>query len=183
MAESTTWGLVVAAAGGLIGYAIKYWNDLQIERSKAEIKFLSDQIQFLYGPLHALCAANESAWETFRSKYRPQGAFFGRHKLSESELEAWRQWTVEVFMPTNRAIVELILKNTHLIEGSQFPECFSAIISHVRPYEIVLSKWAKGDFSEHTAFSNYPNELNTYVGATFDELKKRQTKLLQRFRL
>ena len=184
MSDPTTWGVIVAGTGALAVYAIKYFNDLRLEKAKAEIKLLSDQIQYLYGPLYALCSTNNVAWETFRSKYRPGRAFFSeQNPPSASELEAWRRWTSEIFMPINRAIVDLILKNAHLVEGSTFPACFAAIVSHVKPYEIVVANWAKGDFSEHTAFSNYPEDLNSYVADVFSKLKVRQAKLLQQIRI
>jgi hypothetical protein len=185
MAEPVTFlGILGAISIACLGYAAKYWNDIQLEKRKSEIKLLSDQIQYLYGPLYALCSANQAAWETFRSKYRPGGSFFleGEPPTTE-ELEAWMQWTIQVFMPANRAIVEIILKNTHLIYGSQFPESFSAMISHVRPYEIVLKKWESGDFSEYTAYSNYPDEIDEYVKNTFCSLKTRQSELLARYRV
>ncbi|HEY5962787.1 MAG TPA: hypothetical protein VIU42_02100 [Xanthobacteraceae bacterium] len=185
MSDQTTFGLLIAAAGAVGGYALKYYHDLQIEKARAEIKLLSDQIQYLYGPLYALCSSNEAAWNTFVSKYASNRvAFFSKEcPPSPTELDAWRRWTTDVFMPLNRAIVELIIKNTHLIEGAKFPDCFSAIVSHVKPYEIVLARWSQGDFSEHTAFSNYPTELNAYVSETFAQLKQRQTKLLHRLRI
>jgi hypothetical protein len=185
MSEPTTlFGVIGAVALACLGYAAKYWNDIQLAKRKAEIQLLSDQIQCLYGPLYALCAANQAAWETFRSKYRPKGSFFSaEHPPTPDELDAWRQWTTVVFMPTNRAIVEIILKNTHLIEGDEFPESFSAMISHVKPYEIILTKWEKGDFSEYHAYSNYPDEIDEYVTDTFRLLKSRQSELLARYRV
>ena len=179
-----SFGLIGAITAACVGYAVKYWNDIQLEKRKAEIKLLSDQIQYLYGPLYALCSANEAAWETFRSKCRPRGAFFSEENPPTSEeLAEWRQWTTEVFMPLNRKIVEIILKNTHLIDGNGFPEPFSAIISHVKPYEIVVAKWEKGDFSEYTAYSDYPDEINNYVKKSFSSLKSRQVRLLARYRV
>jgi hypothetical protein len=177
----TLWGLIIAAIGAAFGYGAKYFYDRHIERKRAEVKYVSDQIQHLYGPLYAIIAASKAAWATFRQRYRPHGAFFvPGDPPTEAELIAWRHWMAEVFMPLNRMIVDLILKNTHLIEGAEFPESFSAIISHVKPYEIVLTKWEKGDFSEHTAYTNYPSDLDRYVSDTFCGLKTRQNNLLKK---
>jgi hypothetical protein len=180
-----TIGLIVTVALAFLGYAFKYWNEIQLEKRKAEIKYVSDQIQYLYGPLYGLCAANQTAWETFMDEFRPEGAPFFPEEGSptEEELLAWRRWTKEVFMPLNRAILEVILTNTHLIEDKEFPEPFSEFISHVKPYEVVLAKWQDNDFSEHTAYSNYPEEINDYVQEKFSFLKKRQVKLLASYRV
>jgi hypothetical protein len=173
-------GLIITVALAFCGYGAKYWNDLHLEKKKAEIKLVSDQIQYLYGPLHALCCANAAAWSTFRFRYHSdQASFFAKGSPpTPLDLEAWRQWMTEVFMPTNRAIIEIILKNTHLIDESSFPTSFAELIGHVKTYEVVLSKWAKNDFSEHTAYTNYPDSLDEDVRLKFVELKSRQVALL-----
>jgi hypothetical protein len=177
-------GLIVTVALAFCGYAAKYWNDLHIEKKKAEIQLVSDQIPYLYGPLHALCSANEAAWAAFRSRYRPNNSsFFAKvSPPTPLDLEAWRAWMTEVFMPINRAMVEILLKNTHLIDESTFPASFGDLIGHVKTYEIVLSKWSKNDFGEHTAYTDYPDGLNQYVQLKFVELKSRQVALLTKYK-
>jgi hypothetical protein len=187
-AEIAVAAAVVGAAGAIIaaslGNVFKYFADIRLEKRKVELNLLSDQIRLLYGPLHGLCSANEVAWNTFASRYIPNNSFFSDDApRTPAELAAWRQWTTKVFMPINRSIVETILNNTHLIAGNKFPEPFSAMISHVKPYEIVLAKWEEGDFSEYTAYSKYPDEINDYVKKTFRALKLRQSELLARYRV
>jgi hypothetical protein len=83
MSDQITFvGIVVAAVGAIGGYGLKYYNDIQLEKAKAEIKFVSDH-----------------------------------------------------------------------------------------------------DYSEHTAYSEYPNELDTCIFKTFAVLKARQDKLLRKYRI
>lgn len=179
MFDTATIGLIVTVLLAFTGFAAKYFNDLRIEKKKAQIKLTSDQIQYLYGPLNALASANAAAWRTFYEKYfSDRLAVFGEKPLSNEQLALWRQWMTEVFMPMNRAMVDCIMLNTHLIDGSIFPDEFSDLVSHVKTYEIVLGDWAKGNFAEHTAFSNYPRSINEYASQKFRDLKARQVKLL-----
>jgi hypothetical protein len=69
--NATGIGLLVTIALAFIGYAVKYWHDLEVGERKAEIKLLSDQIQFLYGPLYGLCLARPLVAER-RSEDRAQ---------------------------------------------------------------------------------------------------------------
>jgi hypothetical protein len=48
----------------------------------------------------------------------------------------------------------------------------------VKTYEVVLSMWAAGDFSEHLAFTDYPRDIDSYARRKFNQVKARQLDLL-----
>ena len=166
---------------GLIAIAGAYWNGTRLERKKAEVALLNEQLGKLYGPLYALSEASRATWKRFREKFRPSGAYFDpENPPSDHELVTWRRWMLSVFMPMNESMVTTIVNNLHLIEGEQIPPSFLDLIAHVEAYKVVKKRWKEGDFSEHTSLLNYPAELTQEVSETFHELKKRQVKLIGR---
>ena len=168
---------VVAVA---IGWIITYANSLRLERQKAQIKFVSDQLQFLYGPLFSLSSASFTAWQEFTSTWPPgREAFFGIDPPpTEEELKQWRLWMSEVFMPLNLRIEKAIVENAHLIEGGDMPAEFKQFLAHVAVYKIVLKSWERNDFTRHIAHGNYPRDFDETVAKTFRNLKRRQTQLI-----
>jgi hypothetical protein len=60
----------------LIGYGVKYFNDIIIDKRKFEIDLLSQQIKKLYGPLYSLSTDAASSWHTFRERIAPNRVSF-----------------------------------------------------------------------------------------------------------
>jgi len=164
-----------------IGYAVTYANNVRIEQRKSQIEYLNEQLENLYGPLYSLTNAGRVAWEAFRGRYRPGGAFFStENPPDERELAAWVLWMREIFMPNNLKMERVIIENAHLIDGPSMPRPFTDFLVHVEGYKVVMKKWESGDYSEFASFNNYPQELNIYVNQTFNDLKARQAELLGR---
>jgi hypothetical protein len=161
-----------------VGYIIAHWNNIRLENRKAQIKFITEQVQNLYGPLLSLSAASKEAWLQFRSRCRPGGAFFSSPPPTEDDLANWRLWMSDVFMPINLKMEAAIIENAHLIEGDEMPKAFSDLIAHVEVYKIVIKNWEKNNFAEHTSYLNYPDELDDYVSKIFLTLKRRQMALI-----
>jgi len=171
--------VVITITLAFIGYFVTYINNIRIEKRKARIKFVSDQLQYLYGPLYSLSQASTQAWASFRSRCRPNGPFFGRSPSpTEQELEQWRLWMSWVFMPLNLDMEKAIVGNAHLIDGENMPDSFKALLAHIEVYKIVLKKWESGDFSEHTSYLNYPDGFINDISEKFAALKRRQVVLI-----
>lgn len=163
-----------------IGYIVTYLNNIRLENRKAQVKFISDQVQNLYGPLFSLDAASKEAWTKFRSRCRPHGAFFNDYPYppNNDELKEWRLWMLEVFMPLNLKMEKVIIENAHLIEGAEMPKSFQELLAHVEVYRVVLKKLENKDFSEHTSYLNFPDAFHLDVARTFSLLKRRQMALI-----
>jgi hypothetical protein len=158
-----------------LGYIITYLNNLRLENRKAQIKFISDQVQNLYGPLFSLSHASREAWVSFRSRCRPVGAFFDNQSPpNDQELDEWRLWMSNVFMPINLKMEQVIVENAHLIEGVAIPTPFLQLLAHVEVYRAVIKKWERNDFTQHTSYLNFPEGFEPYVSHTFESLKRRQ---------
>ena len=176
-------GLIVTVVLAALGYLATYVNSVRLENRKSRLKFLNDQIQFLYGPLYSLSHASQQAWHSFRSRYRPEKkAYFDpADPATDVEIVAWRNWMIEVFMPLNLQMEKAIVENAHLIEGSKMPKPFLDLLAHVETYRAVLHQWSQQDYSEYTARLEYPVELNLYAAETYHSLSAQQTHLLHSF--
>jgi hypothetical protein len=180
----TTITLLVTVALALVGYLIKYLNDLVIVRRKDRLERINLQLKNLYGPLYATAHASETAWQAFRSAYRPGKPFFySTPPPNEEELVAWRLWMVEVFMPLNLRLEKVIVDNGDLIMERQMPDCLLRLCAHVAAYKPVIKKWQAADYSEHMSLSPYPEDLLQYVESCYSTLKAKQSVLLGSLKL
>ncbi len=183
---------LVAILLAIVGYFVKYLNDLRIMTKKAslesnksklssELSRVNEQLEKFYGPLKALRESSEIAWKGFRQKYRSDTPhYFSKKDMpNEEELKAWRLWMSIVFMPNNNKMFEIINSRLDLLIEEEMPESLKLLCAHVAAYKTVLYKWEQNDFSEHTSIINFPStEVNQYVDRSFSKLKKRQNELI-----
>jgi hypothetical protein len=57
------------------------------------------------------------------------------------------------------------------------------LLAHIEVQKIVIKKWAKSDYSEHTPYIDYPIEFDRDVVSAYTALKKRQSELTGRVRI
>lgn len=166
----------------------KFVTSLNLDKKRAELKFVSDQIQFLYGPLFSLDLASSVAYKSYSELFAPSvEAYIEGIPRTPEELHAWRTWMSEVMMPLNLIMEKTIIENGHLIEGDAMPESFQKFLSHVASYKTVLKKWAeaKQDSSldkltekDHLASTIFPKDFHADIKKAFDALRGRQIELL-----
>lgn len=174
LAPSVTVGVA------LLGFAVKYLNDIKIAQRKDRLDRINQQLKLLYGPLYAIDQAGNTAWEAFREKNRPGGSYWSSTPPpTESEKEVWRLWMREVFMPLNLRLEKTIVENADLLIENKMPESLLLFIAHVSAYKAVLRRWENNDYSEHISLVNYPRqEVRTYAEESFADLKHEQERLL-----
>ncbi|MCJ2048021.1 hypothetical protein MKK58_26290 [Methylobacterium sp. J-078] len=182
-------GLLVTVLLAFLGYLATYVNNAASDARKAQIELVNDQLERLYGPLLALATSSTETWETFRCKFRSNtyGYFDDRAPPGREEVEKFRLYSRTVFLPTDRAIKEIITKNAHLIDGSSMPDSFLKLMTHTQMFEAVSSEWRAEDdlgsedqrmAGRNVALVGYPIELEGDVTRTFNKLKARQECLL-----
>jgi hypothetical protein len=90
--QTLTIGLPIAA--GVVGYFIVFYNNWRLERRKAELKFVSDQLQYLYGPLFALSEAGRRAAQSLLKRHGLQKYYFepDRTTYSSEDINEYRLW-------------------------------------------------------------------------------------------
>jgi hypothetical protein len=169
-------GISVALVAGLFAY----FNSRRSSERQARLDRVNRQLEELYGPALAHAHASATAWLVFRSNYRPGGYFFEPDAaLSDEERNAWVAWMKFVFMPSNRAIYQLIISKTHLLDDDDMPPPLLAFLAHVAGYEVTLAAWAEGDYSQLTSLINHPGgSFQEYLANSFSKLKRRQQLLL-----
>src|SRR5438093_1214671 len=102
----------------VIAVFVKYIIDLRIVRRNDRLARLNEQLKNLYGPLLACVSASETTWLKFGSTWNPPRQHFWRDDipLTPQEIERWRLYIGEVFMPINIRAENAILQNMHLLE-------------------------------------------------------------------
>jgi hypothetical protein len=169
-----------AVLSGVVGFLAKSAYDLWTARRKDQLERVNSQLRLFYGPLYALHNTSNLAWNAFRIRTRPGGAFFATNPPpNEQELEAWRGWMLIVFQPIHDEMLSIITRNADLLIESDLPTALQLFCAHVTAYKVVFNRWSQHDFSEHTSVLNYPtSELSQYFESSFKGLKSDQARLL-----
>jgi len=169
-----------AILSGVIAFLAKSLYDLWLARRKDKLDRLNQQLRLLYGPLYAMNRASGIAWKAFRSRVRPGGSFFrSEPPPTPEELEKWRYWMSKVFQPINEEMLSVLTKNADLLVEDDLPPPLLLFCAHVVAYKVVLERWSRNDFSEHTSVLDYPTaEIVKYLEDSFRRLKAQQGRLL-----
>jgi hypothetical protein len=184
-------GIIATAVVGIAGFLATYVNNMLLEKQRANVAFISAQLEKLYGPLLALNSASSEAWQQFRKYCRPNKIYFfnDNDPLTEDEAREFRHWMTIVFMPANIAMQKVISENAHLIDGSTMPKEFLDLLAHVQVYNAVVAKWKPDDAGPaltggitNTSYLKYPEAIGPYVARKFNKLKARQDRLLAKDR-
>ena len=176
--------LVVTVALALIGYVVKYLNDLRLAVRMDQLERVNRQLSDLYGPLFALDTVGSRLWREYRARYRPDPTV----PLTRDEAATWRLWMTAVFMPLHRQMKEVIVDNADLLrESGEMPDSLLDLCANVAGWEVVAERWRTGDFDPldtGTTLLDYPRDvLNPYLNNAYRELKAEQGILLRALRL
>src|ERR1041384_2548469 len=166
--DQAFWSAIFLA---LLGYLATYLNNLRLSQRKDKLDRVNRQLSELYGPMFSLTHASNIAWQGFRSKHRPHGAYFDGTELPEEDLAAWRLWMTTVFMPINTKLYELILNKSDLLIETKMPESLLLLCAHVASYQAVLEQWKNQDYSEHMSVIEYPRQIERYAQDSYTKLK------------
>ena len=145
-----TISLIVTVILAFAGYIVTYANNLRLTRRKERLDLINKRIDDFYGPLYVCSQVGYMAWRALLDKNKREGLFFDEDKPpSKKQLQEWRIWVENVFMPLNVFRENLILENAYLIREKNMPECLLRYITHVSSYKAMIKKWDAGDFSEY----------------------------------
>jgi len=164
----------------IVGIGGAWFTAVLAERRKARIEYVNEQLKCLYGPLFSLSQASDAAWEGFRRRYKPGGAFFdSKNPPTNDQLKAWVSWMNVVFMPINERMVDAITHHADLIEGEGMPQSFIDLIAHVEGYRVTIENWKNRNFEQYTSILNFPPDFYSDVREIFLLLRKRQSRLME----
>jgi hypothetical protein len=176
--------LTVTIFLALLGFLVKYLNDLKLTQRKEQLQHIENQLRDFYGPLFAISKALSKAYESFRSFYRPGIPYWNAPEsdptrtTTPEEVAAFHLWMEEVFMPLDRQLVQIIVHHSDLLEESELPQCLSDLLAHISAYEGIIKEWDLNNYSHHTPLIRYPtDEFPQYVSMHYHRLKNLQAKL------
>jgi len=177
----SAFGLVATILLAFLGYLISHASNMRRARLTAQVAYVSQQLQRLYGPLYALTESNTASWLVFRKTFRPDKKLFDRQKpFDERERAIWRSWAENVFIPSNLKIRDVIEQNAHLLSGEIMPDCFRDMIAHVESSKLVLASLADGDLDVLDQFPTWPKNFNGFVRDRYDAVAAEHARLLGR---
>ena len=170
---------LIAATVSIIGWVVNYILNGFLDRKKAQraanLLNIERQLENLYGPLTILLLESKRATKNLSDSLGRKFVFTGNETLEDDELKTWLFWVEKDFFPRNEKIKELILTNTHLIEGERIPASFVAFLDHFNSWKIDHLRWQiEGvKYSWHSRY-NWPEEFEFDVISTFEKLKHKQ---------
>lgn len=171
-------GVAIAVIPATLGYIVSYVDGIRNDR----LVFINEQIEKLYGPLHALAQANDVTWKEFVATGRaPDWS-----NPSKEQIMIWRVWMQNVLQPINIKIEETIANNSQLVVGDGLPRVFQTVIAHTESYKALISTWKLDDIDkmetytskkENTTNLPFPDKLDLCVSPIYTALKKHQIAL------
>ena len=174
-------GVLIAVIPAALGYIGSYLDGIR----KDMLALTNDQIQKLYGPLHALAQTNEATWKAFVDSGRAPDW----NNLSKEQVALWRVWMQNILQPVNIRTEKTIVDNSQLVIGDEFPVVFRKVIAHTEAYNALIATWNKDDLADLKTYTSkssntvdlvYPDNFDRCVGPIYAALNKRQ-EALQKF--
>ncbi len=171
-------GVLIAVIPAALGYIASYVDGIRKDR----LAFTNDQIEKLYGPLHALAQANDVTWRQYVASRRAPDW----KNLSKEQVTLWRVWMQNVLQPMNVKIEKTIVANGQLVVGDKLPGVFQKVIAHTEAYNALVSTWKQDDIADLNTYTSksantvvlaFPDNFARCVGFIYTALKKRQEAL------
>jgi hypothetical protein len=173
-------GLWVTLAVGLIGYLITYLYSLHLAKRADRLKYLTAQLDELYGPLYVITQAGQILFKALSAKRDKRKEEDNPELLfsPEQEDQEWRLWVKEVFQPLNEKLEQVIIGKAHLVIEEDMPQTLKRFLAHSAGYKAVIKQWELGNYIESASIIEYPVELAKYAEDSFKTLRKEQLKLI-----
>jgi len=174
-------GLIVTILLALLGYITTYLNNLRLARRADGLKFVTAQIDELYGPLYVITQTSQILYQASIARdMQDDESTNGDTPYSSDELTERRIWVEEVFHPLNSQLEDVIINKAHLIIEDEMPQCLKRFLAHSAGYKAVIKKWQRGDFAVNSSVIDYPTEIEEYAEKSYALLRKQQQKLIGR---
>jgi hypothetical protein len=175
--------LIAGFASILVAFVAYFLNNhAEIVRAgrRAHLERINRQLQDLYGPLLVLTDSNERTWDEFKLRYLPNQHLQASPALTEEQEERWRNWLLNVFLPSAQRMRELIISHGDLIIEDEIPAIVLEFCAHVASYSAVVSSWTAGKTSDTVLLRHPGSGFSSYVRVSYGELKARQATLIAR---
>lgn len=174
---------IVTIVGWLINHILNSIREQKTKKREALLQFTDRQLEKLYGPLAFLIIESNRTFIDLLEVFGRNYVFTAGHPLSKDELKTWLFWAENDFLPRNEKIKSLLMSNTHLIEGDEFPKSYITFLDHCNSWQINHKRW-KIEKVEYNWSSkiNWPREFSEEVLITFNTLRKRHISLIMEYK-
>jgi hypothetical protein len=133
----------------------------------------------VYGPLAFLLVEGRRTWQDLLDALGKESVFLQGEPLPKYELELWMFWIDHDFFPRNEQMKQLLMENTHLIEGDRLPDSYLKFLDHYNSWKIKHLRWKEADVAyEWHSKTNWPEDFENEVINTFESLKQRHSRFL-----
>lgn len=171
------------------GYLVTYWSGRRLSQRQERLNRVNRQLSEFYGPLLALTETDSRLYHAFAQRHpRSDGRSPLQHgpeesPLTEEERAEWRLWITTVFLPSQRAMRELLLTKADLLSEAEMPRLLLEVYAHASWQEIAVARWERGDLTVESFPTPFPaGAIRRYARSEFDRLKREQAALLGRRR-
>ena len=139
-------GLIVTIFLALLGYIVTYVNNLRLVKRADKLKFVTAQIDELYGPLYVITQAGQILYQALQAKSLRQSRTVTDDDSPEPSeaVSDWRIWIEDVFQPLNEQLEHVIINKAHLIIEKEMPNCLLRFLAHSAGYKAVIKKMENG---------------------------------------
>jgi hypothetical protein len=132
---------------------------------RSELAFREQQLSELYGPAYGYLKSQTDIYELWHL----------RRQMDEVNFEV-----KQLFAKQNRALRDLIITKTHLIEGAQMPDSFVRFFSSTIIFDLYAAPTPDGTVPDRLAQQprvKFPDDFSTHIFSTTERLKERLANL------
>lgn len=154
-AFASLFGLFFAAVLAKRQESLK--DKLESKRSinKESREFKLNQLTEFYDPIYTLLSANKEVFE----RIGPSSPARKEEKFNIAETaEVWEKLSVEVIVPNNIKVAEIIQKKLHLLSDSDNDAVYLEFVTHAQAYKVFKEK----AYEAYRLFP-YPSDVYTAV--------------------
>lgn len=177
-------------------------KELRQESRQRELEHLDRQLRDLYGPLFGMVSSSFGIYQAFRASAAhllqlPEGVSYSSRRIWDAGkatpelVQLHRTWMTKIMSPIYSDVENRINKNGDLFIGSEYPEEFQMMLTHICSWRLMMTSWEGKDvmsdpseLSHHRNFARlrFPKEYKSYVEVCYESLQARRATLLSQLR-
>ncbi|XP_039255317.1 uncharacterized protein LOC120332178 [Styela clava] len=192
---STEWKVACSFVVAVTSFFLNArYERIQVQK-EIKLNRIQSQIKDLYGPLYGNRLVSDTSYRAVMKSHKGLKKYLSeaRRKKDAEMIHCWRSYVWNVLYPLDKAAVDLILNNAHLIAQGEFPKEFEQLLMHAARMEFVMESWKNDDGALESAkrfddddyleVSNasgliFRTQILTHVKQKYDTLRDEQKQIL-----
>ncbi len=174
--------LLFFISGLVIGAILTYLRSIWLTTRKEQLELIHKQLDEFFGPLYIATLSSKVAMnESIKSN---NGAVFkNENHPTKEEIENWKNWMINVLMPINQTIENLILTKAHVIYKKNIPRELIDFLAHISAYKVIIANWESNGSNIYLANERFPKYILDYAESEFNKLKEKQLQIIGKRKL